>query len=275
MKTNKTPITNQQENEFYEAIHRANLRRNASKSTKDRFNADDVFSTMNNYNANNLIAYISQLYGNSTAFEYATDYQIGTQANPLGTTVFWRLNKEGDLYSREAVLFDPLTGKRQNEALNEPSIPSKPIAVTDIQNQPYLFGEQLLNKRPEANVALVWLEETALITAPLYPEWVWLAIGRSSKLHRNLFNGLTNRNIILIPDVTLNDGILNTWNKVAEILQPKNRVQRFNYLQDRATYEEKKAGLSIGDYLTQHRCRVSGRVLSEQDGYPALWDVKN
>ena len=63
-----------------------------------------------------------------------------------------------------------------------------------------LFEEQLLKEFPDATVALVESEKTAIICSGLIPEYLWLATGEKSQFNERL-KVLIGRDVVAFPDV--------------------------------------------------------------------------
>lgn len=76
-------------------------------------------------------------------------------------------------------------------------------AVTD----KCLFGEHLLTLFPEATVAIVESEKSAICCAALKPQYIWLATGGCGGLNRDKVKVLKGRSVIFFPD----SGKLQEW----------------------------------------------------------------
>lgn len=78
-----------------------------------------------------------------------------------------------------------------------------------------LFGECLINSRPDAPIGIVESEKTALIASLFMPEYVWLATGGLSRLNARICAAVKEREIYLFPDA---DGV-QKWREKAEKMQ--------------------------------------------------------
>jgi hypothetical protein len=113
--------------------------------------------------------------------------------------------------------------------------------------QQCFFGEHLLGLHPEAIVCIVESEKSALISAAIFPEQVWLATGGISNLTIEKCQVLKGRNIILYPDLNA----YNKWHdKAIEIeKQCSCNISVSTLLEDIATPEAKAQGLDVADYM--------------------------
>jgi hypothetical protein len=63
-----------------------------------------------------------------------------------------------------------------------------------------LFGEHLLQQRPDADLCIVESEKTVIIAAIAYPQYIWLAVGGKSNLTADRLQAAAGRNITIFPD---------------------------------------------------------------------------
>lgn len=85
-----------------------------------------------------------------------------------------------------------------------------------------LFGEHLINARPDAPIGIVESEKTALIASLYMPDYVWLATVGLVRLKAETCAAVMEREIYLFPDA---DGI-QAWKEKAE----KMKAEGFNNL---------------------------------------------
>jgi hypothetical protein len=117
----------------------------------------------------------------------------------------------------------------------------------DYNLQQCFFGEHLLGLHPEAIVCIVESEKSALISAAIFPEQVWLATGGIGNLTIEKCQVLKNRNIILYPDL---NGYNKWLDKAIEIeKQCSCNISVSTLLEDIATPEAKAQGLDVADYV--------------------------
>ncbi len=148
--------------------------------------------------------------------------------------------------------YDPLTGKRikhESGAIDwvHNKLKKSGTLSEDFNLQQCFFGEHLLGLHPEAVVCIVESEKSALISAAIFPEQVWLATGGIGNLSIEKCQVLNNRNIILYPD-------LNGYNKwLDKAIEIENQcscnISVSTLLENISTPEAKAKGLDIADYM--------------------------
>ena len=106
-----------------------------------------------------------------------------------------------------------------------------------------LFGEHLLKEFPDATVALVESEKTAIICSGLMPEYLWLATGGKSQFNERL-KVLIGRDVVAFPDV---DGFQSWSDKIKDF--PDLNISVSNLLQGNATVEDFENHIDIADWL--------------------------
>jgi len=119
----------------------------------------------------------------------------------------------------------------------------------DYNLQQCFFGEHLLSLHPEATVCIVESEKSALISAAIFPDEVWLGAGNIHGLSIEKCQVLNNRTVILYPDLNAFD----KWNeKAIQIEKEFNcKITVSTLLEDISTPEAKAKGLDIADYMIE------------------------
>jgi hypothetical protein len=110
-----------------------------------------------------------------------------------------------------------------------------------------LFGEHLLTKYPDKDVAIVEAEKTAVICASVFPKRIWLATGGKSQLSKDKMKVLKGRNVIMFPDV---DGF-NEWSERAKELTFCKSVIVSDVLEKNATDEQRAKKIDIADWIVE------------------------
>ena len=110
-----------------------------------------------------------------------------------------------------------------------------------------LFGEHLLQQRPDAIVCLVESEKTALIGSGFCPDYIWVATGGKTQLGEKL-NVLQGRKVLVFPDI---DATRQWYDKLSAI--PSLNFTFSTILEDEATAEDRTAQIDIADWLIRWR----------------------
>lgn len=168
-----------------------------------------VSSSMNGFEKTNFALWLTSLFGPVIAGRSMTKYFVGRSKSDCGkATTFWRIDKEGKVRTGKIMHYNPITGKRNKEAITTWVHTSKKQSGEYVFRQPFnfklcFFGEHLISEQPEKTIGIVESEKTALIASIYMPDFIWLATGGNSGCkwrEWSVFNVLKNRNIILFPD---------------------------------------------------------------------------
>lgn len=231
-------------------------------------------NSFTDYDKNNFFIYLIKRLGFSAAAKQAQQYRLGTSNHWYGATIFWQIDGEGLARTGKVMLYNKQTGKRVkkpfnhitwvhrlllNEMGNRKARKSESenqltdlCGLPDLRTKFYLkqcfFGEHLLAERPDAHVAIVESEKTAIIAAAHNDSCVWLACGGLSNLNPQLCQTLQNRTITLYPDL----GAYQKWQQKARYLQTQVPGAVFTVsrlLEDIASDKDRVMGLDLGDVL--------------------------
>jgi hypothetical protein len=150
------------------------------------------------------------------------------------------------------MLYTTATGRRQNKNSWVHSV----LKLDDFNLNQCLYGSHLIRFEPKYKpVSIVESEKTAIIASILRPDFIWLATGGKAGLKVGKFKFLKDRDIILFPDLTKPGDEFNCfemWTSFANLLMddiPGINIQVSDYLETRATSEEKIQGFDIADYF--------------------------
>jgi hypothetical protein len=151
-----------------------------------------------------------------------------------------------------------------------------------LQNQGFftcLFGEHLLSKYPNHPVALVEAPKTA-IYGTLYlgfPEmarsFIWLAAYNISSLSYARCKVLSERNVVLFPDLSKTGNAYKVWREKAAYFNsvfPKAHFSVSNLLEKYATDAERTAGGDLADFLIQQDWRTFRREEPTEEVAPIV-----
>ena len=162
----------------------------------------------------------------STLFEWAADFMgisdavLAWSAYNVGAinlaTIWWQIDRNGQTRTGKIMHY-----KRDGHRDKSAAVPvtwahkTKAFAGSFSGEELHqcLFGEHLLNEQPNAPVALVESEKTAVILSQFFPDRIWLATGGSQGIKSNeRLAPLVGRKVLLIPD----HGQYFAWLRVAE-----------------------------------------------------------
>jgi hypothetical protein len=208
-------------------------------------------ASLKGYDQNNFVLFLEKTFGKSKAMKAVEAYKIGTSKRWPGSNIFWQIDHNNKIRSGKIMLYDASTGKRQNKNSWVHSV----LKLDDFNLDQCLFGSHLINSDPVKNVAIVESEKTAIISSILIHDFIWLASGGKGGLRPEKFQSLKNRNVFLFPDLTKpgdKQNCFELWNEKTKELSnelPGTLFYVSDYLETKATEEEKIQGLDIADYF--------------------------
>lgn len=249
---------------------------------------DEVFiSSLGHYDHNQFARLLRRHFGMGVADELLARFHIGTSSALWpGATVFWYIDEQGRKRGGQVVLFDEqghtvkqhrpdgavkrctnwvhtaLAFRSQRQHLRAPDWLT--AYTKQAEKSPCLFGlPQLLIAPPTQPVAVVEAPKTAVLCTPYFPEFIWLAVGALSFLNEQRMAPLRGRNVVLFPDLSKEGKAFHAWsNKAKELRQVGFNIQVSDYLENRATQQQREAGADLADFL-----------LDQWEGYPPGWNV--
>ena len=160
---------------------------------------------------NSLKPYADWLVGEEKSNEAARRYHIATAYD--GGCIFLQMDCDGIVRAGKIIRYKD--GHRVKDGL-----PVRWLHKDRIYRDLFMgeelrqcfFGEHLLRERPDAPVAIVESEKTALLMSAIRPEYVWLATGGSCGLQNPEKNKvLDGRDVTLFPD----NGMYVKWRQIA------------------------------------------------------------
>ena len=160
---------------------------------------------------NSLAPFANWLIGKDKVFKAFMDYHIGTAYD--GGCIFVQVDVLGKIRAGKIIRYKD--GHRVKDGLPVRWLHKdkhyKQLIHGDTLKQCF-FGEHILSIRPDAPVAVVESEKTALLMAEIRPEYVWLATGGSCGLQNpDKTRVLDGRNVTLFPD----NGMYLKWRQIA------------------------------------------------------------
>lgn len=242
---------------------------------------DEVFAqSLGQYDRNQFALLLSNYFGPAVADDLLSRFQIGTSAHWPGACVFWYIDEQGRKRGGQIKLFDETFhtvkyvdqhGEKRTKTswvhttyarrCDEQQQPYPDWLIdylderNDVQKSPCLFGlPQLLTAPHSQPVAVVEAPKTAVICAHFFRGFVWVAVGALSYLNAERLAPLRDRNVMLFPDLSKDGSAFARWSRTAEELRPQGfNVTVSDFLELRATDEQKLAGCDLADYLLEHR----------------------
>lgn len=201
------------------------------------------------YQHNNFVQWLKAIFGAVVTSELISRYHIGTSKHWPGATIFWQIDKLGNVRSGKIMLYNSQTGRRlKAEKCNYINWVHSVLKLKDFELKQCLFGEHLLKQYPTSPVGIVESEKTAIIASVYFPELVWLAVGSLSNLTIDKCLALTARKVYLFPDLNC----FNKWKEKLDQISSKMPGTTFkisDFLQQNSTENEKQKGLDLADYL--------------------------
>lgn len=173
-------------------------------------------------------------------------YQLGV--TKAGDVIFFQIDKEGRCRTGKVMKYDPVTGHRIKDDSSDYSVTwihtlmkRKGLLRKDWALSQCLFGEHLLSRYPEREVALVESEETAVICAGFLSEYIWLATGGKTNLDEKL-NALSGRKVVAYPNV-------NTYDYWRKYLAGYSNISVSDYLQKAAGSDSSSGHMDLADLI--------------------------
>ncbi len=147
------------------------------------------------------------------------------------------------------MLYNPETGKRIKEPYNHVTWVHSLLHKDGYNLKQCFFGEHLLPDDKSRPVALVESEKTAIIASYYLPQFLWIASGgKNGCFNANSLS--VRRSVVLFPDL----GATDYWQSKIGLMKSYGiDVQLFDYLEAKATENERKEGYDIADYMLKVR----------------------
>lgn len=197
-----------------------------------------------------LVYYLCGLLSKATLNRVWGDYGVGATKN--GSVIYWQIDTKGKVRTGKVMKYDPATGHRIKDGTGVNWIHailkkrgSLPETFHLVQ---CLFGEHLLTRFPDKDVALVESEKTALVGASVFPQYVWVATGGKSQMNVDKMKVLKGRRVIAFPDV---DGFKEWSDKAKELARHGIRINVSDVLERNATPDERERKIDIADWILE------------------------
>ena len=127
------------------------------------------------------------------------DYYIG--ADERANIIWWQIDEKGRLRTGHIMQFHA-DGHRHDGYQNWVHDTLKKQGKLSKEWTLYqcFFGAHLLPLRPQAHVAIVESEKTAIVMAAMFPQYIWLATGSCNGLTNEKLECLKGRRVCVFPD---------------------------------------------------------------------------
>ena len=228
----------------------------------------------------NFIRFLCEFMTEDQMKHIGDNYALGATKNK--EVIFWQIDTKGRVRTGKIMQYNPETGRRikhesgaidwvHNKLKRSGALPE------DFNLQQCFFGEHLLKIYPDATVCIVESEKSALISAAVLTDCIWLATGGLNNLTVDKCEIMRGRTVILYPDLNAYD----KWSAKAQQMnaffpspQGEGSGVRFSVstlLEDIATPEAKAKGLDVADFMISHlrnNRSISSTEIAEPDPEP-------
>ena len=217
------------------------------------FIPSDLFKqSLKEYEGNDFVKFLIQLFGNEITAGLISKYFIGTSKHWQGSNIFWQIDITGKIRTGKIMLYSPTTGKRIKEPFNHVTWVHTAIKQPEFELRQCFFGEYLLKDKSKP-VAIVESEKTAIIASVYFPKFNWIAAGNLNGLNAEKCEVLTGRQVILYPDLSKPqpDGAttFEVWKAKARELATIANFTVNELLETKAGEDQRKEGCDLADYL--------------------------
>lgn len=198
-----------------------------------------------------LFFWACRLMGTLNAMQAWKDYKVCADGS---RTVFWQIAADGSIRGGKSIPYKEDGHRDKADKYPASWLHRSPRwdgYHEGEELQQCFFGEHLLNERPEAPVAIVESEKTAVILSRYGRDFVWLACGGSQGLKNAEKNKvLKGRRVVLIPD----NGQFWNWNAIAKAngWEIRDELEKHPIFSGCDILDLLEAGV-LGDDLLKHK----------------------
>ena len=215
-------------------------------------------NSMRNYEKNNLIRYLSSIFGTEKMYSIINRYYIGTADN--GSTIFWQVDQFGRIRTGKAMKYDE-NGHRSKEGIGNVTWVHSMLNIPDFHLLQCLFGLHLIRNN-DAPICIFESEKTAIILSYYFFDSICLATGGCQNLNAALFAPLKSRDVLLFPD----NGKYEEWAEKGQKIINCNNLCITNFME---TYAEKQ-GDDLADIVLNKL-----PILTEENLRKSIIKLKN
>ncbi|WP_020599862.1 DUF6371 domain-containing protein [Spirosoma panaciterrae] len=234
-----------------------------------------VQKSLSHYDNNQFANHLINHFDTELANKLLAQFQVGSSRcwDNAGACVFWLIDEQNRVRGGQIKLFDETfhtvkyvdrEGRKRSRTSWVHSVLAyqydkaekpRPDWLTDYIEQgefaPCLFGlPQLLNAPKDKPVAIVEAPKTAVLCAPYFPQFIWLAVIGRSYLNAERLTPVRNRPIVLFPDLSTDGKDYHYWESKASALRQQGfNVRVSDYLERQANQEQREKGFDLADFL--------------------------
>ena len=208
-----------------------------------------------------LCEYLCSIFDIDTIKRACEDYGIG--ATKDRSTIFWQIDFQGRIRTGKIIKYNAETGHRiKDRGVNwaHSLMKKKGLLPTTFNLSQCLFGEHLLKKYPNKDIALVEAEKTAVICSMAMPDYNWLATGGKSQLAVEKMKVLQGKKVVAFPDI---DGYEEWKDRAKDLTAIGIDIVVSDYPNRVATEEQRTNKIDIADLILDQR-KSSGQILLDK-----------
>lgn len=221
------------------------------KSVKIKFDtvSKEIFcSTLCDYDKNQFVIFLSNVFGREQTEQAIKTYWIGTWDKMK--TVFWQIDSEISMRTGKIILYNSANGKRdkrQNPSWVHSELKRRKMISQEFVLKQCLFGEHLLNENLDKPIAIVESEKTAVIANICIPDLIWMATGGCRNLNLDSLRKIKNRQTILFPDSSKFELWSKKMDEAKKLFNADLKIS--NLLETKLTEAQKREDYDIADFL--------------------------
>lgn len=212
------------------------------------------------YDHNALCSFLCERIERQIVVRHMRMYHAG--AGKSGATAYWQIDINGRIRDCKIMVYDATTGHRSKDPQQHVTWLHSIMGIDKDRISQCFFGEHLIShdQTKRKPIAIVESEKTAIIASIYFPVFIWIATGgKDGMFSQANFDVLRGHKVILFPDL----GMLDNWHeKAITLVRHGIDATVYDFLESRASEEDKKAGLDIADFLLQ------GKMLADNASGP-------
>lgn len=227
-----------------------------------------VQKTMQCYEANNFIIFLhSYLKDAGLVNQLIQRFKIGTAKSKWHSyfeddiwkkiwldnrTIFWQIDKVGQVRTGEIMSYNPITGKRIQKYNGWVH---KDMKLSDFLPKQCFFGEhQLQTENINKPIAIVESAKTAIIMTAIDQRFIWMASQGFGGVQLHKWKALEYRKVYLFPDLGKYDGWVSEAQKIQDVVNVTIKVSdKLEQYINELSVEQRPShkGYDIADYAIQ------------------------